>query len=131
MTSNATTHFPSVNEPRLLVVPSGTFDFPRSISTHQVRITISVNAISASDCEAVVEIAGEIELANIGTLRTALRQARSVGPRRIIVDASELDFLAVAAARELVAARDITIVGAYGISKRVLDLLANANPGRR
>jgi len=94
-----------------------------STSTQGVRVEVEVTAY-----EAIVSIRGEIDLANVDSLRDALRNVRALGASRIVVDASELDFLAVGAARELAAAQDVVIVGAYGISKRVLDLIAAANP---
>jgi anti-anti-sigma factor len=95
-----------------------------SSSTPGARISVDV-----SRSEAVVAVTGEVDLANVEALRDALRNVRALGVTRIVIDASELDFLAVAAARELTAARDVAIVGAYGISKRVLDLISAANAG--
>src|SRR5437868_2483632 len=62
--------------------------------------------------DAVVAISGDVDLANIAALRDALRNVRCLGATRIVVDASELDFLAVAAARELAAAPDVAVVDA-------------------
>src|SRR4051812_4906237 len=96
---------------------------PRSrswtISTPGARVVIET-----TPCDAVVFITGEIDLSNLDVLHDALRNVRALGVTRIVVDASELDFLAVTAARDLAAAEDIAIVGAYGIAERVLDLIA-------
>jgi anti-anti-sigma regulatory factor len=113
--------------PRHLVsVPTGTPNVPTEMTTSHARITVAL-----IDDEAHIDVVGEIDLANVGSLRSAIRDARSMRPRRIVIDASDLDFLAVGAARELFAARDVTIVNAYGISKRVLDLIASETPAGR
>jgi anti-anti-sigma factor len=74
--------------------------------------------------EATIVMAGEIDLANIDALREALRNARALNAPRIVVDVAEVNFLSVSAVRDLVEDRDITIVGASGITKRILQLLA-------
>jgi hypothetical protein len=107
-------------ERQLDVAPTPIPVFPRTIATPHARITTQLN-----DRNAVIVVSGEVDLANASALRVAIQQARSIRSRRIIIDAAELDFLAVPTARELVAAKDITIMNAYGISKRVLDLIAN------
>src|SRR4051794_27695773 len=89
------------------------------ISTPGARI-----AVARSEQEVEIVITGEIDAANHAALRDAVHKARSDGPGRIVIDAAELDFLAVASARELVADGDLRIVNAYGIVKRVLDLIA-------
>jgi hypothetical protein len=90
-----------------------------SCSTSGARIIVDVTPE-----EAVIAVHGELDLANADALNDAIRNVRSLGPSRIVIDASELDFLAVHVAREIVT-RDISVINAFGIVKRVLDLTAS------
>jgi len=78
---------------------------------------------------AIVQISGEIDLANVATLRAALNAAVTSGSRRVLVDLAAVSFLDVTGADALAAAaqtvsrddrRQFTVINPSGPAQRVL-----------
>jgi anti-anti-sigma factor len=72
----------------------------------------------------VIALAGEFDSSDADAVDRLLVDVRAAGPRRIIVDLSELRFLGAYGVRALHhAADDVELVCPRGIVQRVLDLL--------
>ena len=86
----------------------------------------TVNAtirVSFNGGEAVVAVAGDLDAADRVAYGLVMEGVRSREPSRIVVDASELDFLSASIVHEF-DCDDVTVVNSYGIVKRVLDIAA-------
>jgi anti-sigma B factor antagonist len=94
-------------------------------------VNLSVTA-EVVDGVCVVRVTGDVDFATAGRLRDALLTS-AAGGRPVVVDLSGVAFLDAAGLSALVAGRRaaagrLTVVGATGIARRILDLTGLLNP---
>src|SRR4051812_10635217 len=93
-----------------------------------VRGAIAQMTVRFSDHQAVVSVAGELDLVDRDLFTSLMEQVRARHPQRIVLDLADLEFLSLPLLHELErdgTGEELVVTNAYGIVKRLLDLVSS------
>ena len=105
--------------------PGATCDDRLDVLGTSVKITATFR-----DGQAVVSVAGELDLVDRDLFTSLMEQVRAKHPQRIVFDLANLDFLSLPLLHELErdgTGAELVVANAYGIVKRLLELVGSVN----